>query len=147
MNKLNHRSGEFFFGCTIVGAPVWPTTSSHGFFSRTVGLRSGVVGRGAETVSDEVRLPTSAEAIAQALNRTPARLLVGRAGTSYRTDTWLKLRADHAAARDAVHAEVDLVRDFGRQRVDAYSLFWTQTRASSRADHLLRPDRGREDLS
>ncbi len=34
--------------------------------------------------------------------QTPARILTGRAGAAYRTATWLKLRADHAAARDAV---------------------------------------------
>ena len=40
--------------------------------------------------------------------RTPARLLVGRAGPAYRTATALELRHDHAAAVDAVHAELDL---------------------------------------
>ena len=34
--------------------------------------------------------------------RTPARVLVGRAGGAYRTGTQLSLREDHAAARDAV---------------------------------------------
>ena len=37
--------------------------------------------------------------------RTPARLLVGRAGASYRTGTQLDLREAHAAARDAVRTE------------------------------------------
>src|SRR5207302_2787649 len=37
--------------------------------------------------------------------RTPARLLVGRAGGGYRTATYLELRRDHAAAMDAVAAE------------------------------------------
>ncbi len=36
--------------------------------------------------------------------KTPARILAGRAGASYRTETLLRLRADHAAARDAVTA-------------------------------------------
>ena len=31
-------------------------------------------------------------------NVTPARLLIGRAGTAYRTSTQLQLRADHAFA-------------------------------------------------
>ena len=43
--------------------------------------------------------------------RTPARLLEGRAGAAYRTATQLALRADHAAARDAVWGEVELERD------------------------------------
>ena len=41
--------------------------------------------------------------------RTPARLMEGRSGASYRTATQLQLRADHAAARDAVQAELDLI--------------------------------------
>ena len=49
--------------------------------------------------------------------RTPARILTGRAGAAYRTATWLELRADHAAARDAVHAELDLEERSGK-RVD-----------------------------
>ncbi len=46
-------------------------------------------------------------------SRTPARILVGRAGPAYRTATQLELRQDHAAAVDAVHAELNLDRDFG----------------------------------
>ncbi|HSQ54698.1 MAG TPA: ethanolamine ammonia-lyase light chain EutC, partial [Gemmata sp.] len=61
--------------------------------------------------------------IEAALALTPARVLAGRAGTAYRTATWLKLREDHAAARDAVHAEVNLLRDFGRERIDRLQLF------------------------
>lgn len=42
--------------------------------------------------------------------RTPARLLVGRAGAAYRTSTQLDLGEAHAAARDAVRAELDANR-------------------------------------
>lgn len=84
------------------------------------------------------------DAIERALARTPARVLVGRAGPGYRTATWLKLREDHAAARDAVHAEVDLVRDFGRDRIDQFLLFEAQTRVTSKAEYLRRPDLGRK---
>jgi ethanolamine ammonia-lyase small subunit len=79
-----------------------------------------------------------------ALARTPARVLVGRAGPAYRTATWLNLRADHAAARDAVQAEVDLARDFGAERVAHFELFEVQTRAASKAGYLRRPDLGRK---
>jgi ethanolamine ammonia-lyase small subunit len=78
-----------------------------------------------------------------ALARTPARLLTGRAGPAYRTATWLKLREDHAAARDAVHAEIDLRRDFGDSRIAGFLLFWVKTEAETRAEYLLRPDLGR----
>ena len=75
--------------------------------------------------------------------RTPARLLVGRAGYAYRTATQLVLRQDHAAAIDAVHAEFDLVRDFGQSFVERWRLFEVTTRARSKAEYLLRPDLGR----
>ncbi|HQR44218.1 MAG TPA: ethanolamine ammonia-lyase subunit EutC [Gemmatales bacterium] len=82
-------------------------------------------------------------ALARALTRTNARLFTGRAGTGYTTATALQLRADHAAARDAVHQECDLLRDFGPERIEQYQLFSTSTLAGSRAEYLLRPDRGR----
>ena len=41
-------------------------------------------------------------------NVTPARLLIGRAGTAYRTSTQLQLRADHAFAKDALNATFSL---------------------------------------
>jgi ethanolamine ammonia-lyase small subunit len=75
--------------------------------------------------------------------RTPARLLVGRAGPAYRTATQLELRQDHAAALDAVHAELDLERDFGRDFVARWQLFEVSTLAASKAEYLVRPDRGR----
>jgi ethanolamine ammonia-lyase small subunit len=70
--------------------------------------------------------------------RTPARILTGRVGSSYRTGTQLALRADHAAARDAVMDAVDVERDLGQ------GLFEVCTRAASRQEYLLRPDMGRE---
>src|SRR5205085_6690951 len=75
--------------------------------------------------------------------RTPARILVGRAGPSYRTATQLELRQDHAAAVDAVHAELDAARDFGPDFVERWGLFEVQTCASSKAEYLMRPDLGR----
>jgi ethanolamine ammonia-lyase small subunit len=78
-----------------------------------------------------------------AIARTPARVLVGRSGPGYRTATWLKLREDHASARDAVQAEVDLLRDFGVDSIANYQLFTAQTLAITKADFLQRPDLGR----
>jgi ethanolamine ammonia-lyase small subunit len=75
--------------------------------------------------------------------RTPARILVGRAGPSYRTATQLELRRDHAAALDAVHAEVDLERDLGIDLVRRFQIFEVRTRANSKEEYLLRPDLGR----
>ncbi|HEV3385935.1 MAG TPA: ethanolamine ammonia-lyase subunit EutC [Gemmata sp.] len=89
----------------------------------------------AETPPDPLQL---------ALARTPARVLAGRSGPGYRTATLLQLREDHAAARDAVQAEVDLLRDFGAERIEKYRLFTVQTQAASKAEFLLRPDLGRK---
>src|SRR5437660_12209504 len=75
--------------------------------------------------------------------RTPARILVGRAGPAYRTATQLELRQDHAAAVDAVHAELDLNNDFGPDFVRRWKIFEVHTCAGSRAEYLLRPDLGR----
>jgi ethanolamine ammonia-lyase small subunit len=81
--------------------------------------------------------------LAAARARTPARLLVGRAGPAYRTETHLDLRRDHAAARDAVRTELDLPRDLGPELIDRFGLFEVQTLATSKDDYLLSPDRGR----
>jgi ethanolamine ammonia-lyase small subunit len=75
--------------------------------------------------------------------RTPARLLEGRSGASYRTATQLQLRADHAAARDAVQAELDLNVHFGREFVRRWELFEVASAASSKSEYLMRPDLGR----
>ncbi len=78
------------------------------------------------------------------LARTPARLLVGRAGTAYRTATQLTLRQDHAAATDAVAAEIDLETTFGPELVHRFGLFEIQTQASGKSQYLMRPDLGRQ---
>lgn len=75
--------------------------------------------------------------------RTPARLLQGRSGASYRTATQLQLRADHAAARDAVQAELDLRANLGQEFIERWRIFEVSTRATCKAEYLLRPDLGR----
>jgi ethanolamine ammonia-lyase small subunit len=74
---------------------------------------------------------------------TPARLLRGRAGTSYRTSTQIELREAHAAARDAVRAKLDLRRDLGETFIAKWKLFEVSTLAASKDEYLLRPDLGR----
>ena len=75
--------------------------------------------------------------------RTPARLLTGRAGTSYRTNTQLDLRKAHAAAQDAVRAEFDLQTHLGPPIVSQFDLFEVCTPARDKDEYLLRPDLGR----
>jgi ethanolamine ammonia-lyase small subunit len=75
--------------------------------------------------------------------RTPARLLTGRAGSSYRTATQMQLREAHAAARDAVRAELEPAAALGNAFIDKWQLFETRTQARSKHEYLLRPDLGR----
>lgn len=75
--------------------------------------------------------------------RTPARLLVGRAGAAYRTETQLQLRESHAVARDAVRAELNTPAVFGGNFCDQWRLFEVSTRAGNKEQYLLRPDLGR----
>jgi ethanolamine ammonia-lyase small subunit len=75
--------------------------------------------------------------------RTPARLMTGRAGSSYRTRTQMQLREAHAAARDAVRAELEPAAALGSAFIDEWRLFETRTQASSKDEYLLRPDLGR----
>lgn len=74
--------------------------------------------------------------------RTPARLFAGRSGVGYRTVTQLELRADHAAARDAVQATIDLERDLGDLERET-NLLEASSCATTKQEYLLRPDLGR----
>ena len=75
--------------------------------------------------------------------RTPARLLSGRAGAGYRTDTQLDLRDAHAAARDAVRTELDLEQQFDAEFLQRWGLFEVHTAANSKDGYLLNPSSGR----
>jgi len=81
--------------------------------------------------------PYDTDAMKAMLAVTPARIAVGRTGSRYRTNTLLRFRADHAAAKDAVFSEVDekLVARLGLLEVD--------TRATNKRHFLERPDAGR----
>ena len=81
--------------------------------------------------------PFDADAMAAMLRSTPARVGVGRAGTRYRTNTLLRFRADHAAAKDAVVSEVD------EKLVARLGLVELTTRAPDKRIFLERPDAGR----
>lgn len=76
--------------------------------------------------------------------RTPARVLAGRAGAAYRTETQIQLREDHAAARDAVRAEFEMRAVFGAEFIARWKLFEVATRASTKDEYLLHPSLGRE---
>src|SRR5580704_11291915 len=75
--------------------------------------------------------------------QTPARLLAGRSGAAYRTSTQMELREAHAAARDAVRAELDLIRDLGEDFARKWNLLEVSSQAATKDEYLLRPDLGR----
>jgi ethanolamine ammonia-lyase small subunit len=87
-------------------------------------------------MSELEKLPQEGDLLRLVRERTPARILAGRAGVGYCTTTHLTLRVDHAAARDAVEAEVNLA--------DLPDLFEVRTRAANKREYLLRPDLGRQ---
>jgi len=92
----------------------------------------------------EQHLPPAPKNALEAIRaRTPARILAGRAGPSYTTAVQLELRRDHAAALDAVHAELEAERDLGRDVVGRWKLFEVRTQARDKSEYLMRPDLGR----
>src|SRR5581483_1460157 len=92
---------------------------------------------------NEFTQPTPPDLIERIRARTPARVLVERAGAAYRTPTQLQLRQAHAAARDAVRTEFDLQTDLGADFVAHWNLIEVSTCVTSKDEYLLRPDLGR----
>lgn len=79
-----------------------------------------------------------------ALSRlTAARIALGRAGGSVRTDTLLDFRLAHARAKDAVELPFDAQALAERLAVAGIETFSIETQAADRRSFLLRPDLGR----
>lgn len=81
---------------------------------------------------------SDSEALEHMKKLTTARIGVGRTGSRLKTETLLKLRADHATARDAVMLDVD------QEIIDSLNLFSVQTMCSEKNEYLTRPDLGRK---
>ena len=76
---------------------------------------------------------------------TPARIALGRAGSSLPTIEVLRFAAAHAQARDAVHIALDtaaLAQDLAALGLGLATLT-VRSRAADRASYLRRPDLGR----
>lgn len=69
--------------------------------------------------------------------KTPARLGIGKAGARYRTETMLRVRADHAAAQDAVFSDVE------EEFVKKCGFTFVKTLCKDKDEYLTRPDLGR----
>ncbi len=74
---------------------------------------------------------------------TPARIALGRAGSSLPTAAWLAFAADHADARDAVHAELDVDTFTAAAAPLGLPVLALRSAAADRATYLQRPDLGR----
>ena len=95
-------------------------------------------------MANEIQETRPTSLIEQVRARTPARILVSRAGTSYGMSTQLELRGDHAAALDAVRADLNIKQDLNPNFVAERKLFQVRTLATSKQEYLLRPDLGRK---
>jgi ethanolamine ammonia-lyase small subunit len=99
-----------------------------------VSAEKGSLAACAEPVGRSVRNP---ELLQRMMASTNARIGVGRAGPRLKTATLIKLRSDHAAARDAVF------RDVSPELLEKLGIPMTQSRCGSRQEHITRPDLGR----
>lgn len=70
-------------------------------------------------------------------SKTPARLGIGKAGARYKTLTMLRMRADHAAAQDAVFSDVS------KEFIEKNHFVFVQTLCKDKDEYLTRPDLGR----
>ena len=74
---------------------------------------------------------------------TPARLALGRAGSSLPTSEVLAFQLAHAEARDAVWTPLDVPALTALLKADGWPTQTVQSAASDRAAYLARPDWGR----
>lgn len=77
------------------------------------------------------------EAYLDMKSKTPARLGIGKAGARYKTATMLRVRADHAAAQDAVFSDVS------EEFIKKNNFVFVKTLCKDKDEYLTRPDLGR----
>lgn len=74
---------------------------------------------------------------------TPARIGLGRSGSSLPTKALLDFTLDHARARDAVHASFDVTMLTNELAALGLDTIGVASQAATRGDYLRRPDLGR----
>lgn len=84
-----------------------------------------------------VENPKDSEGYLAMKAKTPARLGIGKAGARYRTATMLRVRADHAAAQDAVFSDVS------EEFIKKNDFVFVKTLCKDKDEYLTRPDLGR----
>lgn len=84
-----------------------------------------------------VKEPANAEGYLAMKKKTTARLGLGRIGTRYTTRSVLRLRADHAAAKDAVWTDVSTTF------IQKMGWLALQSTCKTETEYLTRPDHGR----
>jgi ethanolamine ammonia-lyase small subunit len=99
---------------------------------------SAPTSRGAAPLPD-----TAADPWTELRRHTPARIALGRAGTSLPTTELLRFAAAHAQARDAVHVPLDVPALSAALQTEGWQPLAVHSRAADRETYLRRPDLGR----
>jgi ethanolamine ammonia-lyase small subunit len=89
------------------------------------------------------RSPTITNPWAHLRQLTPARIALGRAGTSLPTDAQLDFQFAHAQARDAVHLTLDCAELAAQIEQQGHTCLQLHSAAPDRNTYLQRPDLGR----
>jgi ethanolamine ammonia-lyase small subunit len=84
-----------------------------------------------------IKDPMDYDTLVRLKKTTPARICIGRTGPRYLTIPWLRFRADHAAAMDAVFNEVP------DEFLEQMGLFSVETVVKDKEEYLTRPDLGK----
>jgi ethanolamine ammonia-lyase small subunit len=85
----------------------------------------------------------AADPWAELRRHTPARIALGRAGSSLPTAELLRFNAAHAQARDAVHLPLDTAALAADLAAAGFATLQVHSQASTREQYLRRPDLGR----
>jgi ethanolamine ammonia-lyase small subunit len=94
-------------------------------------------------VPDAARPPVEHDAWTALRAFTPARIALGRTGSSQPTSAQLAFGLAHAQARDAVHAPLDVAALDAALRAEGFDSLVAHSRAADRPTYLRRPDFGR----
>ena len=95
-------------------------------------------------MSEEPRTPAQADPWQALRSLTPARIALGRAGTSLPTSAQLDFQFAHAQARDAVHVPLDVTALTAALASEGAQVVTAHSAASDRLVYLQRPDLGRQ---